>query len=99
VGCIPDEITGIDASRSFLAQVYIDEERCARLIQCLDNYRKEWDDRLGVFKDRARHDEFSHGYKSLETYAVGCPVSAMPRNPAIDDKMRQAYAARMKAVH
>lgn len=75
VSRIPDEQTGIDASRAFLAQVYIDEERCARLIDCLDNYRKEWDDRLGVFKDRARHDEYSHGYKSLETYAVGCPTS------------------------
>lgn len=72
---IPDEITGIDASRSFLAQVWIDETRCSRLIECLDNYRKEWDDKLGVFKDRPRHDEFSHGYKSLETYAVGCPTS------------------------
>jgi hypothetical protein len=61
---IPDEMNGIDASRAFLAQVYIDEERCSRLIDCLDNYRKEWDDKLGVFKDHPRHDEFSHGYKT-----------------------------------
>jgi hypothetical protein len=57
--------------------VWIDEGRCGRLIDCLDNYRKEWDDRLGVFKDRPRHDEFSHGYKSLETYAVANPGSAV----------------------
>lgn len=76
---IPDEITGIDASRAFLAGVWIDEERCSRLIECLDNFRKDWDDKLGVFKDYARHDEFSHGYKSFETYAVGnksSPVAA-----------------------
>jgi hypothetical protein len=78
---IPDELTGIDASRAFLAQVYIDEERCGRLINCLDNFRKEWDDKLGVWKDKPRHDEFSHGYKSLETYAVGNPANspAAPR--------------------
>jgi hypothetical protein len=84
VGRIPDEIHGIDASRAFLAQVWIDEERCSRLIDCLDNYRKEWDEKLSVFKDKPRHDEFSHGYKSLETYAVGCPASpvAPKRIPA-----------------
>lgn len=72
---IPDEITGIDSSRSFLAQVWIDEERCSRLVECLDNYRKDWDERYGVFKDHPRHDEYSHGYKSFETYAVGNPGS------------------------
>jgi hypothetical protein len=78
---IPDDMAGIDASRAFLAGVWIDEERCARLIECLDNYRKEWDDKLGVFKDHPRHDEFSHGYKSFETYAVGNKQSpvAQPR--------------------
>ena len=75
VSRIPDELSGIDASRAFLAQVYMDEERCARLIDCVDNYRKDWDDKLGVFKDRPRHDEFSHGYKSFETYAVANPGS------------------------
>jgi hypothetical protein len=50
--------------------VYIDEERCARLIACLDNYRREWNDKLGVFKDDPLHDEFSHGYKSFESAAI-----------------------------
>jgi hypothetical protein len=99
VGRIPDEMNGIDASRAFLAQVYIDEERCSRLIDCLDNYRKEWDDKLGVFKDHPRHDEYSHGYKSLETYAVGRPAAAASSSAAASDKMRKAYANRIRAVH
>ena len=85
---IPDEMTGIDASRAFLAQVWIDEERCGRLVDCLDNYRKEWDDKLGVFKDKPRHDEYSHGYKSFETYAVGCPVSPVKTNKPIQQDVR-----------
>jgi hypothetical protein len=64
------EGAGIEASRALLPSVWIDEERCARLIQCLDNYRKEWDDKLATWKNTARHDEFSHGYKSFETAAV-----------------------------
>lgn len=67
---IATESAGIAASRAFLPTVWIDVERCTRLIQCLDNYRKEWDDKLGTWKDKARHDEFSHGYKSFETAAV-----------------------------
>lgn len=67
---IMTEKDGIDASRAFFPNVWIDEERCGRLIECLDNYRKEWDDKLGVWRDRPRHDEFSHGYKAFESAAI-----------------------------
>lgn len=70
---IETELDGIDASRSYLANCWFDEERCARLIQCLDNYRKAWDDKLGVFKSYPLHDEFSHGYKSFESAAIMPP--------------------------
>lgn len=76
---IPFEKDGIDASRAFFPKVYIDEQRCDRLIQCLDNYRKEWDDTRGVWKDRARHDEFSHGYKSFESAAIRLETSSMSK--------------------
>jgi hypothetical protein len=92
---IPEEIVGIDASRAFLPQVWIDSERCSRLVDCLDNYRKEWDDKLGVFKDSARHDEFSHGYKSLETYAVGCPTSPINNSGPTTTRLRAASARRV----
>lgn len=67
---IATEMAGVDASRALLPQVWFDEERCDRLVKCLDNYRKEWDDKLGNWKSTARHDEFSHGYKSFETAAI-----------------------------
>lgn len=67
---IATEAAGIEASRAILPSIWMDEERCARLIECLDNYRKEWDEKLGTWKSTARHDEFSHGYKSFETMAV-----------------------------
>jgi len=67
---IDSELTGIDASRAFLPQVYFDKERCDPLIRCLDNYRKEWDEKLSTWKSRPRHDEFSHGYKAFESAAI-----------------------------
>lgn len=70
---IAEERDGIEASRQLLPQVWIDEGRCARLIACLDGYRKAWDEKLAVWKDSAVHDEFSHGYKSFETAAIRPP--------------------------
>jgi hypothetical protein len=67
---IDAELTGIDASRAYLPQVYFDKERCDPLIKCLDNYRKEWDEKLSTWKSRPRHDEFSHGYKAFESAAI-----------------------------
>ena len=30
-------------------------------VNCLENYRKEWDDKLGCWRDRPLHDWSSHG--------------------------------------
>ena len=67
---IKTEQDGIEASRTFMPNVYIDEERCGQLIKCLDSYRKEWDDKRGVYKDHPLHDWSSHGYKSFESAAI-----------------------------
>jgi hypothetical protein len=75
---IATELDGIEASRALLPSVWIDEERCARLITCLDSYRKEWDDKGGVWKDKPVHDQYSHGYKSFESAAIRKP--ALPKN-------------------
>lgn len=74
---IATEQDGIEASRGFFPNVYIDEVRCSRLIQCLDSYRKEWDDKRGVFKDRPLHDWSSHGYKAFESAAIRPVLQAM----------------------
>lgn len=67
---IPSEKVGIEASRGYLARCWFDEAKCADGIRSLDNYRKEWDEDRGVFKDKPRHDWASHGYKAFETAAV-----------------------------
>jgi hypothetical protein len=76
---IPTEQVGIEASRQFMPNVYIDQERCAQLIRCLDMYRKEWDDKRGVYKDHPLHDWSSHGYKAFEGAAIRPkPLSQQP---------------------
>jgi hypothetical protein len=80
---ILSEAQGIDASRAFLPSVWIDEGRCSRLIICLDSYRKEWDEKNGVWKDKPLHDEYSHGYKSFESAAIRKPEVAKNDNTTV----------------
>jgi hypothetical protein len=88
---IATELDGIEASRAYLASCWFDEERCSRLIACLDGYRKEWDEKLSVWKDKPRHDEFSHGYKSFESAAIRTPkVERAPVSVAVP-AMRTAF--------
>lgn len=75
---ISNQAEGIEAVRQFLPMCWFAEQTNAgdegvigvdRLVDCLDNYRKEWDERLGVYRSSPRHDWASHGAKAFETLA------------------------------
>jgi hypothetical protein len=61
----------IPLARQMLPMCIFDEARCSQGIKHLDSYRREWDDKLGVWKDAPRHDEASHGADAFRTFAVG----------------------------
>lgn len=61
---------GIDAMRNKFKRVWIDEKKCERLIECLTNYQKEWNDKMGEFKATALHDQFSHAADMMRYMAV-----------------------------
>lgn len=50
----------IEAVRKIFSRFYFDEVKCEKLIDSLNSYRKEWDDKLGEFKNRPKHDKHSH---------------------------------------
>lgn len=66
---ISNQAEGVQAVRNFLPACWINEQDCHDGILCIDNYRKEWDQRRGVYKDTPLHDWASHGAKALETLA------------------------------
>lgn len=68
----------IQAARNLLSHVWIDEIRCARGLICLDAYRKEWDDKLGVFREKPLHDFASHAADALMTLARGHHFATAP---------------------
>lgn len=56
---------GIEAVRACFPRFWIDEERCGRLIKCIENYRKEFDVNHGIYKSKPVHDQYSHGADAL----------------------------------
>jgi phage terminase large subunit len=62
---------GIQAVRSTLALCSFDDKRCKKGIECLDFYRKRWNDILKVYNDEPLHDKYSHGADAFRYLCVG----------------------------
>lgn len=73
----------INAARSKLATSVFDEKGCSVGLKRLKAYRKEWDDLRGVWKDKPRHDDASHGADGFQTFATSDydpPSTIQPRS-------------------
>lgn len=62
---------GIDATRTILGQCYFDADKCHRGINCIKNYKKDWDEKNKVFRTHPKHDWASHGADAMRTFATG----------------------------
>jgi len=62
--------TGIEAAREILPLCVFDESKCEEGIGHLENYRKEWDENRGCWKDKPLHDKTSHGSDAFRYFAV-----------------------------
>ena len=61
---------GIELAREILPRCEFDETKCGEGISHLENYRKEWDDKKGCWKDKPLHDHTSHGADGFRYFAV-----------------------------
>jgi hypothetical protein len=68
---VPVKMTAIEAARSIFPTCDFHEEGVAVGLKRLKHYRKEWDDRRGVWKDKPKHDENSNGSDAFMTFATG----------------------------
>lgn len=64
---------GIEAVRIMLVNTWIDKS-CVDVIEALDNYTKEWDDRRGVWKNKPLHNEYSHMADAIRYMALSDSV-------------------------
>ncbi|EML0361271.1 terminase [Providencia rettgeri] len=61
---------GIEAVREILPLCAFDEHKCGEGIAHLEGYRKEWNDKLGCWKDKPLHDYTSHDADGFRYFAV-----------------------------
>jgi hypothetical protein len=61
---------GIEAVRSLLGRVYIDETKCKQLIKSLNNYRQDYDPKRNVYSGIPLHDWSSHAADAMRYLAL-----------------------------
>lgn len=84
----PDKINSIMGVRSKLPSCCFDEAGCSAGIVHLENYSRDWDEKLGVWRSYPRHDEHSHGADGFMTFTDGY---APPKKASADwDKFKDA---------
>lgn len=71
----------IEAMRRKLNMTYFNEENTKRLIDCLSNYSKEYDTKMGVFKNRPVHDWASHGVDAYQTMTLALDANMIIDRP------------------
>lgn len=62
---------GIQAVRMMLGRVWFDRNKCTQGVECLKQYRAEFDEKNKVLKSRPLHDWSSHAADSFRYLAVG----------------------------
>lgn len=65
-----DLIGAINTTRLMIARCWFDRERCARGLEALKQYRREWDGKGQTWRERPLHDWASHGADAFRTLAM-----------------------------
>lgn len=71
---------GINAARQILPRCWFDLEKCSEGVKALKAYRRDWNDKMGTWKDDPRHDWASHPADAFRTGAQGSR-EALPKQP------------------
>lgn len=68
---VSDINNGIELTRQRFTSVWIDRTECIDGIKALDNYVRDWDDRLGQYKKIPLHNWASNGADSFRQWGQG----------------------------
>lgn len=80
-----DKFEGIQTVRAMLSRCSFDESKCSGGVKHLEAYKKQWDDRLGCYKNTPLHDQHSHCADSFRYLAVGLKGIERKDRPGDDD--------------
>lgn len=62
---------GIQAVRNMLGQCWFDKNKCALGIMALREYSRGWNEKLQMFENKPKHDEWSHSADAMRALALG----------------------------
>lgn len=79
-------VDGIEAVRTALSKVYIDDVKCKELLRSLENYRQEYDIKKKVYKNHPLHDFSSHFADAMRYLCVSLPKTRDGLTPQELDK-------------
>jgi hypothetical protein len=60
-----NEMYGIEAVRNAFVRFWFDQSKCDKGIKAIDAFKKEWNEKLGCYREKSLHDWASHGAKAL----------------------------------
>lgn len=80
---------GIEAVRSALSKIWIDETSCSTLIKALENYRQEYDQKRKVYRDQPLHDKWSHACDGMRYLCISLPKTRDGLTPEELDRRYQ----------
>lgn len=75
--------SGIEAVRMTLSRCWFDEKRCEHGLKCLENYRKQYNEKFRVYGDKPFHDYTSHGADAFRMLAI--TESSFRQDHGVDD--------------
>jgi hypothetical protein len=79
---------GIELVKMSLSKMWFDEKKCKDLLQALENYRREWSDKIKDYLDRPLHNRDSHFADCVRYLATSLPKLS---DSISADELRENY--------
>lgn len=83
---------GINAGRLVFSTLWIDQTKCSLFIDAIGQYKQDWDERNGMYKDKPLHNWTSHPADMFRYFAVGADSISNNDNSEWKFKMKQNEA-------
>lgn len=74
---------GISLVQQMLSICYFDKDKCLQGITYLENYRREWNSKLGVWRNKPLSNECSHAADAFRYLATYCKQKTTSKNKNI----------------
>lgn len=80
---------GIECSRSIFQSVWFDSKKCERLLKCLENYHKKYNDKMQCYSNVPCHDYSSHFADAWRYMAVSLRGAQGKRTRLTPESIRE----------